>query len=199
MTASRCSPGGRTRSRTLRATTRRRAGIAACAPDRWSACHLTAPRCSLSRMSLDDRWMPSCRRWCSRRSQVTSPATPVPPRQRPKPAPLPRRFHGSVALDTARVGRDAGKIAEEVIAHLAGLVGAEVTVTLEIHAEVAVRSAGQRRAHRDRELSDAQVFGSRVREGIAMGLAWRERPIMSEVDSRLDSPFYLGELIDGAA
>lgn len=54
-----------------------------------------------------------------------------------KPGALPRRFHGSVALDTARVGRDAGKIAEEVIAHLAGLVGAEVTVTLEIHAEVA--------------------------------------------------------------
>lgn len=54
----------------------------------------------------------------------------------PTPAPLPRRFHGSVTLDTARVGRDAGRIAEEVIAHLAGLVGAEVTVTLEIHAEV---------------------------------------------------------------
>ncbi len=54
----------------------------------------------------------------------------------PKPATLPRRFHGSVALDTARVGRDAGKIAEEVIAHLSGLVGANVTVTLEIHAEV---------------------------------------------------------------
>ncbi len=34
------------------------------------------------------------------------------------------------------VGRDAGKIAEEVIAHLSGLVGANVTVTLEIHAEV---------------------------------------------------------------
>ncbi len=53
-----------------------------------------------------------------------------------KPAALPRRFHGSVTLDTARVGRDAGKIAEEVIAHLAGLVGADVTVTLEIQAEV---------------------------------------------------------------
>ena len=51
-------------------------------------------------------------------------------------AMLPRRFHGSVTLDTARVGRDAGRIAEEVIAHLSGLVGAEVTVTLEIHAEV---------------------------------------------------------------
>jgi predicted AAA+ superfamily ATPase len=53
------------------------------------------------------------------------------------PAPaLPRRFHASVILDSARVGRDAGRIAEEVIAHLSGLVGAEVTVTLEIHAKV---------------------------------------------------------------
>jgi hypothetical protein len=34
------------------------------------------------------------------------------------------------------VGRDAGRIAEEVIAHLSGLVGAAVTVTLEIHAEI---------------------------------------------------------------
>ena len=61
------------------------------------------------------------------------PGTTTPP---PKPATLPRRFHGSVTLDTARVGRDASKIAEEVIAHLSGLVGAEVTVTLEILAEV---------------------------------------------------------------
>jgi len=50
-----------------------------------------------------------------------------------KAAP-PRRFHGTVTLDSARVGRDAGRIAEEVIAHLAGQVGAEVTVTLEISA-----------------------------------------------------------------
>jgi hypothetical protein len=41
-----------------------------------------------------------------------------------------------VALDPARVGRDAGRIAEEVIAHLAGLVGAEVAVTLEIEARI---------------------------------------------------------------
>jgi hypothetical protein len=51
--------------------------------------------------------------------------TPAPPR-------LPRRFHGTVSLDPARVGRDAGRIAEEVIAHLAGQPGAEVSVTLEI-------------------------------------------------------------------
>jgi hypothetical protein len=34
------------------------------------------------------------------------------------------------------VGRDAGRIADEVIAHLAGLLGSKVTVTLEIEAEV---------------------------------------------------------------
>jgi hypothetical protein len=46
----------------------------------------------------------------------------------------PRRFHGTVRLDPARVGRDASRIADEVIAHLAGQVGAEITVTLEIEA-----------------------------------------------------------------
>ncbi|QDU83134.1 hypothetical protein Pla163_02310 [Planctomycetes bacterium Pla163] len=49
---------------------------------------------------------------------------------------LPRRFHGSVALDSARVGRDAGRIGDEVISHLVGLVGANVRVTLEIEAEL---------------------------------------------------------------
>lgn len=51
-------------------------------------------------------------------------------------AKLPRRFHGTVELDAARVGRDASRIADEVIAHLGGLVGAEVTVTLEIEAKL---------------------------------------------------------------
>ncbi|OGR22269.1 MAG: AAA+ family ATPase [Desulfobacterales bacterium RIFOXYA12_FULL_46_15] len=57
----------------------------------------------------------------------------------PKPEPMPqkpKRFYGTATLDTERVGRDAGRIAEEVIAHLSGLVGAKVTVTLEISAEV---------------------------------------------------------------
>ena len=43
-----------------------------------------------------------------------------------------RRFHGTVNLDPTRVGRDASRIADEVIAHLAGQVGADVAVTLEI-------------------------------------------------------------------
>ena len=48
----------------------------------------------------------------------------------------PRRFHGTVRLDPARVGRDASRIADEVIAHLAGQVDADVTVTLEIDASL---------------------------------------------------------------
>ena len=49
----------------------------------------------------------------------------------------PKRFHGNVTLDPTRAGRDAGRIADEVIAHLVGLVGSDVIVTLEIKAEIA--------------------------------------------------------------
>jgi len=54
----------------------------------------------------------------------------------PSVSAAPKRFFGTVALDPARVGRDAGRIAEEIIQHLAGLVGATVEVTLDIHAEI---------------------------------------------------------------
>ncbi|WP_322494260.1 hypothetical protein [Chloroflexus sp.] len=54
----------------------------------------------------------------------------------PLPKPAARRFHGSVRLDPARVGRDASRIAEEVVAHLAALANADVTVTLEIEARL---------------------------------------------------------------
>ena len=63
------------------------------------------------------------------------PGPGVPPPGTPT-AIQPARFHGTVPLDSARVGRDAGRIADEVISHLSGLVGAKVTVTLEIQAEV---------------------------------------------------------------
>ncbi|HBY96595.1 MAG TPA: hypothetical protein DEP84_22070 [Chloroflexi bacterium] len=38
---------------------------------------------------------------------------------------VPRRFNGTVRLDAARVGHNASRIADEVIAHLVGQVGAE--------------------------------------------------------------------------
>ena len=50
--------------------------------------------------------------------------------------PKPKRYHGTVTLDPARVGRDAGRIADEVVTHLVGLVGSSVRVTLEIEAEI---------------------------------------------------------------
>jgi hypothetical protein len=48
----------------------------------------------------------------------------------------PKRFFGSVVLEPTRVGRDAGRIAEEVIQHLAGLMGSRVEITLEIQVEI---------------------------------------------------------------
>lgn len=65
------------------------------------------------------------------------PTQPTPGTEPPAPiAQTARRFHGSVALDPTRVGRDASRVAEEVIAHLAGLPGAQVTVTLEVEARL---------------------------------------------------------------
>lgn len=51
-------------------------------------------------------------------------------------AKKPKRFFGTVTLDPMRAGRDASQIADEVITHLVGLVGAEVKVTLEIEASI---------------------------------------------------------------
>ncbi len=46
------------------------------------------------------------------------------------------RFHGSVKLNEHLIGRDAARIADEVVKHLVGLLGAKVEVTLEISAEL---------------------------------------------------------------
>lgn len=67
---------------------------------------------------------------------VTEGDAPPPPTPTPPPEPGPKRFHGSVSLDATRAGRDASRIADEVITHLSGLVGANVAVTLEIEAVV---------------------------------------------------------------
>lgn len=60
---------------------------------------------------------------------IAQPAGPVRP-------PKPKRYHGTVTLDPERVGRDAGRIADEVVTYLVGLVGSSVRVTLEIEAEI---------------------------------------------------------------
>lgn len=56
------------------------------------------------------------------------------------PAPVaqtkPRRFHGSAEVDTLRVGRDAARIAEEIIQHLSSAIGTTVKVTIEVEADI---------------------------------------------------------------
>jgi len=84
----------------------------------------TAPRAPVDVDAVDGK---------SHRPESTGPeAQPSAPAQPPKP----RRYHGTVTLDPARVGRDAGKIADEVLSHLVGLLGSSVRVTLEIEAEI---------------------------------------------------------------
>ena len=51
-------------------------------------------------------------------------------------AAKPKRFYGTVLLDTIRTGPAAQRIIEEVVQHLAGLPGADVEVTMEIQAKV---------------------------------------------------------------
>ena len=77
---------------------------------------------------------------------TTGDQTSVPPASGSTPTPnggaasgpgKPKRYYGTVSLDPTRVGRDAGRIADEVIAHLAGLVGSDLKVTLEIEARIA--------------------------------------------------------------
>ena len=51
--------------------------------------------------------------------------------------PLRRRsYHGTVQLDPNRPSLELARIAEEIIVHLTTLVGAKVTLTLEIQANI---------------------------------------------------------------
>lgn len=60
-----------------------------------------------------------------------TPTSPVPPVKKQI-----NRFYGTVSLDSARVGRDASRVADEVISHLVALMGSDVSVTLEISASL---------------------------------------------------------------
>jgi HEPN superfamily Swt1-like protein/uncharacterized protein DUF499 len=54
---------------------------------------------------------------------------------KPKPPAL-RRFHGSAKIDATRLSRDVDAIASSVVQHLAGLLDAKVTITVEIEADL---------------------------------------------------------------
>jgi len=63
--------------------------------------------------------------------------TPQPGQAGPALVKKLSRFHGSVQVDPLRLGRDAARIAEEIVQHLTGLVGSKVEITIEIQADLA--------------------------------------------------------------
>jgi hypothetical protein len=63
-------------------------------------------------------------------------APPAPGGGLPLPTTPPTHFFGSVKVDSARISRDVGTIANEIIQHLASLPNSEIDVTVEIQARV---------------------------------------------------------------
>ena len=77
------------------------------------------------------------------------------------PAPgsnVARRFCASTTLDPMRMSRDAARIADEIVQHLAGLVDEKVEVRLELRAESTVWCARQRYSNCDRELQSRVLY-----------------------------------------
>ncbi|HEY8164061.1 MAG TPA: Swt1 family HEPN domain-containing protein [Gemmatimonadaceae bacterium] len=60
----------------------------------------------------------------------------IPIRPEPAPPSLPKRFVLDVNVDPLRLPRDAGQIAEAIVAHLNGLVGAKLSISLQVDARV---------------------------------------------------------------
>ena len=58
-----------------------------------------------------------------------------PPIPKPK-ATLQRRFYGSVSVNPVRLSLDIGQIAEEVVQHLTKEINADVSVRIEIEANL---------------------------------------------------------------
>ena len=70
-------------------------------------------------------------------SSYSTTSSPTTQTELEEETPSPRRFHATARLNAQRIGVEASQIADEVVAHLAGLIGTDVTVTLEIEATLA--------------------------------------------------------------
>ncbi|HXH90535.1 MAG TPA: Swt1 family HEPN domain-containing protein [Thermoanaerobaculia bacterium] len=68
-------------------------------------------------------------------TQALSPGSELSAVPSPEPS-IPTRFWANLDVDALRMPREAGQIAEAVVAHLNGLVGAKVRISVEIEARV---------------------------------------------------------------
>jgi len=83
------------------------------------------------------------------------------------PQPQLKRFHATVHIDPSRIGRDAGRIAEEVVQHLALLPDASVEVVLEIQAEIPDGAPENVVRTVTENWADAEVQESRFRDRVS--------------------------------
>lgn len=81
-------------------------------------------------VEVPDRFQPSP-------TDATTPITAANVEQAQAPNPLPTRFWADVGIaDPVRFGRDAGQIAEAIVAHLQSLDRARVSISVQIEAKV---------------------------------------------------------------
>ena len=78
----------------------------------------------------------------------------------PPPEPKARRFHGPCPSTPPASAATRARLPMRSFAHLAGLVDAKVTVTLEMKPK-SLGGTRPRRAHRHREQPDAQILQPR--------------------------------------
>jgi len=114
------------------------------------------------------------------RAQLPAGAPPAAGAEPLAPAGAPTRFSGSAPLDPARAGRDAARVAEEVLAQLTALGGAEAEVTLHVSVRVpagvplevvrAVRENARALRFRSAEFGEcAQAAGEHERPADSLG------------------------------
>lgn len=85
-------------------------------------------RNSLSAVSPTPCSICASREWMERLSVVVSDGPPKPV--------VAHRFHASTKLNPAKLAGNAGQVGEEIVQHLNALRGADVEVTIEVHATV---------------------------------------------------------------
>ena len=100
------------------------------------------------------------------------PVTPTPGGGPTPTAAPPTLFFGSVKVDAARISRDVGTIANEIIQHLASLPNSEIYSDGGNPSEGSRRSSRQCGANRFGELPDAEVQEPELRAGVIGHSLW---------------------------
>ncbi|MCI0414205.1 DUF499 domain-containing protein [bacterium] len=98
---------------------------------------LVQPSIAAKQMAEEEKESTSATESVTSAAATTVPIAPGESKAAAPAAPATyRRYYGNVKLDPLRMGRDAGRIAEEIVQHLSAQPESKVEVTLEIRAEI---------------------------------------------------------------